>query len=158
MPLHEKTEKLQQELEDSIKDALTIKDIEALRVQYLGRKHGKIPLLLKEIPLVAAEKRAESGRLLNTLKKSAEKLITDRIRHINNLESRDVLDVTLPGTRPAIGTVHPVTKTIEEIKAIFVGLGFEVVLARSWKPSTTISRRSICRATIRRAMSKTHST
>ena len=128
VPLHEKTEKLQQELEDNIKDALTIKDIEALRVQYLGRKHGKIPLLLKEIPLVAVEKRAESGALLNTLKKSAEKLITDRIRHINNLESRDVLDVTLPGTRPAIGTVHPVTKTIEEIKAIFVGLGFEVVV------------------------------
>jgi phenylalanyl-tRNA synthetase alpha chain len=101
--------------------------VEALRIKYLGRK-GIITELFKQMSSVSAEERPEAGRLINVLKESFTRSLDEKAALISGvLEYREPLDVTLPGVGLGIGRIHPITKTINEINAIFVSLGFRVV-------------------------------
>ena len=103
-------------------------DIEKLTQQYLGRK-GRFTLLLKRLPELPKEERPAIGKLVNQLKEelrrafqAATDALTAKAEH-----EISVFDVTLPGRRPLLGHMHPITQTTEEICRIFVTLGFRVV-------------------------------
>ena len=101
--------------------------LEALRVKYLGRK-GVVTELFKKMGEVPASEKAEAGQLLNQLKNTITKALEDRLScGPDDDDKTDALDVTLPGISQKTGKIHPVTKTIQEICAIFVSLGFRVV-------------------------------
>ena len=103
-------------------------DIEKLTQQYLGRK-GHFTLLLKRLPELPKEERPAIGKLVNQLKEELQKVFqasTDALTAKAEHEI-SVFDVTLPGRRPPLGHMHPITQTTEEICRIFVTLGFRVV-------------------------------
>ena len=101
--------------------------VEGLRVKYLGRK-GIITELFKQMGSVSAEERPEAGRLINVLKEDVMRSLDEKSALTQNAEEKgESIDVTLPGVSRRIGSIHPITKTINEINALFISLGFRVV-------------------------------
>ncbi|HDM77278.1 MAG TPA: phenylalanine--tRNA ligase subunit alpha, partial [Deltaproteobacteria bacterium] len=102
-------------------------ELEELRVRYIGRK-GAITQFFKELGKLDKEKRPVIGKLLNEAKTALEKELENALKERKRAESlREKIDVTLPGRKPFVGTLHPITKITREICAIFQRLGFDVV-------------------------------
>jgi len=129
MQIMEKIKNLETNLRERINSAKTKEEIEKIRIELLGRKRGEITLLLKKIPELPLKDRPRVGNLLNKLKKEAEQLLQKKEESFKKGEKvLKKIDITLPGKIPLIGKVHPINQVLNEIKDIFIGLGFEVVV------------------------------
>lgn len=129
MQIMEKIKNLETNLGERINSAKTKEEIEKIRIELLGRKRGEITLLLKKIPELPLKDRPRVGNLLNKLKKEAEQLLQKKEESFKKGEKvLKKIDITLPGKIPLIGKVHPINQVLNEIKDIFIGLGFEVVV------------------------------
>lgn len=102
-------------------------ELEELRAAYLGR-NGKFTLLVKKIKEVPLENRKSFGITLNESKSAIENLLTDKKHElIKSLsEKRDWFDLTMPGTKPDSGHLHPLTKVLSEVNKIFNYLGYQI--------------------------------
>ena len=130
-PSHPRVDALAGEARVAIEAAGSAADLEALRVRYLGRQ-GVITQLLRSLGTLPAEERPLVGAAANQAKRELEALLDGRLaeavaRETRAQRARDRLDLTLPGRRPPVGAVHPLTRVHDEIVAIFGGLGFSVV-------------------------------
>ena len=123
-------------LEGLIRGALTAieatpsaADLKDLRDHYLGRKRGQIKEALGYIPKVPGPHRGEIGGLLNKGKKEIEEAIRVREKDLAAAPAAagPSVDITLPGRRPPLGSLHPITRTFREIARSFAGLGFSWV-------------------------------
>jgi phenylalanyl-tRNA synthetase alpha chain len=105
--------------------------LEAIRVEYLGRK-GKLAELFKEMANLPVEEKRNFGRDLNQLKESIESRVSDKQNELGAAKpaSDATFDPTLPGAVRKMGRLHPITQTIQEICEIFNRLGFETVDGR----------------------------
>ena len=97
---------------------------------FLGKK-GEVNLLLKSLGSIEPEKRKEAGKLLNVLKSNIEAdylKTTSTLTKIANQEklSRDKIDISLPGFESKKGSIHPVTRTIQDICSFFERMGFDI--------------------------------
>lgn len=122
---------LEQEIREAIQKAQNSEELEALRIQYLGKK-GTVSLLLKEISSVDPHERPAFGQKVNQLKAVFEEIFQSKTFLVRSQKSQvdSKFDPTLPGISPRIGKLHPITKTIREICDIFIRLGFEVAEGR----------------------------
>ena len=102
-------------------------ELEELRAAYLGRK-GKFTLLVKKIKEVPPEKRKQFGITLNESKVAIENLISDKKQELlkSLTEKREWFDLTMPGIKPDLGHLHPMTQVLKEVKQIFNYLGYQV--------------------------------
>ncbi len=128
--MHERIEKLRETLAEDLKSAADLKELEAMRVRYLGKK-GEVTLLMRKMGEVSAEERPFFGKLLNELKKSAEGLFDNRKAELESKDAanrweRERIDVTLPGRSFSVGRKHPITLVLEEIEEIFTCMGFKI--------------------------------
>jgi phenylalanyl-tRNA synthetase alpha chain len=111
-------------------DAQQVRDIESLRVRYLG-KQGLITSQLKALGSLSAQERPAAGKLINEAKQLIDALIKER-REVLEHSAMDaqladeLIDVTLPGRGQTIGGLHPVTRTRERIEDFFASIGFDV--------------------------------
>jgi phenylalanyl-tRNA synthetase alpha chain len=105
--------------------AADLESLDAVRVEYLGRK-GKLTGLLRGLGQMTAEERPAAGQALNHAKVDVQEAV-DR-RHAELLAVADAtgvdLDLTLPGRRGQRGSLHPVIEVVDEICDIFHGLGY----------------------------------
>jgi len=124
-----------QELESrslaAIQSADSPEELEAVRVQALGRK-GTLALMGKEMGKLAPEDRARVGKLLNAAKQKIEEAldIKQRTRAAADLRARldaEWLDLTVPAAGPRRGHLHPITRIQRELEELFVSLGFAVL-------------------------------
>lgn len=103
-------------------------ELEAFRLKYLARK-GKIPAMFAKMGDVPKEDKAEVGRAMNRVKNLAQEIFEETRK---NLEKREEAtekatdDITLPPAPLPMGSHHPLTQTLEEMKEIFYRLGFSV--------------------------------
>jgi phenylalanyl-tRNA synthetase alpha chain len=100
--------------------------LEDARVQYLGRK-SELKLALREV------RDRETGMALNAVRERLEAAVDERqaaLDRAGRLDAAEGLDVTLPGERPPLGHLHPLTQIIREAEDIFLGLGYEIVDSR----------------------------
>jgi phenylalanyl-tRNA synthetase alpha chain len=115
---------------DELFKVTNVKELEAWRISYLGRKSNLIQILrsLADVPL---NERREVGARANELKKSLETALEQKKADLESdsdlLVGREALDVTLPGQQVPLGRLHPTTQTLEEICDIFGSMGFQVV-------------------------------
>ena len=119
---------LQSEAETSLNSLENLKDLEDLRVQYLGRK-GLFTSLLRQLGQVSAEERPRLGKLANQIKEELEQKFTDRKSALAGPEAAsfvEKIDLSLPGRVAPFGQLHPVTQIMDEVCSIFVDLGFAV--------------------------------
>jgi len=122
---------IREELEKSLKEVRTLKELEALRVRFLGRK-GLIQQGFKQLKRLSPEEKRQFGKELNDLRREVEEkiaslkekiLIEEKKRQIE----RERIDVTLPGTQLSWGSVHILRKAKEELEYIARKLGFTIV-------------------------------
>lgn len=129
--LQEKLTSLRIEAERAIDAVATSADVNDVQVKYLGRK-GLVTELLRSVGEVPAEQRPEFGRRTNELRTHLEGRLAAKGESIRADEegrrlAQESLDVTLPGRMFRVGSRHLLTTTIERVKEIFIGLGYEVL-------------------------------
>ncbi len=119
---------LKQSALEAVATANTPADLEQVEIRWLGRK-GEITQLLRSIGSLAAEERPIFGQNINALKEAIAAAIEERSKALaEDLPSDGTeIDVTLPGRMIPRAGQHPLRRTIDRIKDIFIGLGFEVV-------------------------------
>lgn len=129
--MRDRIARLRDEAVEAVQAATRPEDVEQIRVRYLGRK-GLVTELLRGMGSVPAEERPHVGKLVNELRGELEGVIGRRREQLAAaaLEARlqeETIDVTLPGRGPVAGRRHPLTQVLDDIKAVFIGLGFTVV-------------------------------
>lgn len=103
------------------------KSLEEIKLQFLGRS-GKLTLAIREITKVPIEKRPEIGQLANEVKKTIEETIGNQELRIRNQESRkriENIDKTVPGIKPPVGHLHPMSQVIYDVVDVFKSIGFQ---------------------------------
>jgi phenylalanyl-tRNA synthetase alpha chain len=124
--MESRIESLRIEAINAIEAANDLRSLDAARVRYLG-KSGEISRLsegMREVPKVD---RPRLGKLLNELRQEVQALLDRKEQSLKaDADSRELLaiDVTLPGTRPALGSIHPLTQLLDRAVQIFRRLGF----------------------------------
>ena len=113
---------------DSVKDAAALDE---LRVKYLGKK-GELTAVLKQMGRLTPEERPVMGALANDVRAALEEAITSAAKKLEGaaLEQRlkeEAIDVTVPGKPVRVGRRHPMYTALDEIKEIFIGMGFTVL-------------------------------
>ena len=127
-------ELMQKLRESSVKEILdcdSAERLEAMRVRYLGKK-GELTAILRQMGKLSAEERPAMGQLANQLRADIEQALDERRSALNEklmelkLES-EAVDVTLPGEAHKMGHKHPMYNVLDQIKDIFIGMGFEIL-------------------------------
>ncbi|MBP1542657.1 MAG: phenylalanine--tRNA ligase subunit alpha, partial [Oscillospiraceae bacterium] len=108
-----------------------LKELDALRVKFLGKK-GELTAILKQMGGLSAEERPVIGQLANEVRASIETAIRDKTEELKSAETElrlkaEALDVTMPGKRIMGGRRHPMNIVLDELKEIFRGMGYTVV-------------------------------
>ncbi len=128
--MKETLNQIKETVEKLLKEAKTIESLEEIRIKYLGKK-GELTAVLKGMGKLSAEERPVIGALANEIRD----FLGDEIdRKKEELESalqaeklkEEVIDVTMPGKIAKTGKLHPLTKVMNELKDIFIGMGFEI--------------------------------
>lgn len=107
----------------AILEAKSKKDLETLRINYLGRK-GQFSNLLKEIVKIKPEERGEFGKTINFNKNAVSQALEAKLSSIAVQEKTIFFDTTIPGDKPPTGHLHLITQTINEIIEILEKIGF----------------------------------
>ncbi len=126
--------KLSELKETALREIEKVSNLEILndlRVKYLGKK-GEFTLIMKEMGNIAADQRAEFGKVTNEVKTQLQDQIEERMAQLKDLAKRErlkheVIDITLPGKKTNIGSLHPLTQTAREVKKIFAEMGFDIM-------------------------------
>ena len=128
--MQEKVSSLRKQFQSELKTVQHSKDVEQLKVKYLGRK-GPVQNLMQELRDTSPEMRPLVGQLVNDLKEEISHLCEGALDSLFQLEvakrlAIEKIDVTLPGRRPYLGRQHPITQMMEEVIEILSGMGFSV--------------------------------
>lgn len=118
----------------SIETADSLATLEELRVQYLGKK-GELTAVLRNMKDLSNEERPIIGQLANEVRAEIEESLGAKKAALETAEQNkklqeEVVDVTMPGNKLPVGHMHPIQKTLEEFKNIFIGMGYEIVEGR----------------------------
>lgn len=109
-----------------VMDAETLSEINQIYIDFLGR-NGILTKELKKLKSVPEEKRPEIGKLANEIKNIIETVISDKKKSLKQGKHEErvgKLDITKPGIKPPIGSLHLVTQAIREISQVFESIGF----------------------------------
>ncbi|MFZ5798503.1 MAG: phenylalanine--tRNA ligase subunit alpha, partial [Thermodesulfobacteriota bacterium] len=119
--------RLEQEAESALAEISRVDDLEPFRVKFLGRK-GLLSSAMRQLGQVSPEDRPRLGQLANEVKQRVEQSFEEKKAAFADAAaiSRPVEDLSLPGRILPFGKLHPVTQVMEEICAIFEGMGFAV--------------------------------
>jgi phenylalanyl-tRNA synthetase alpha chain len=114
-----------------ISEANSQEALEEARVEILGKK-GALTQLLRGMGCLSADERPIVGKLVNEVRDEVERILSERGAALQNQAlnvrlAAESIDITLPGKTVPVGTKHPLTLVLDDIKRVFVGMGFEVV-------------------------------
>ncbi len=127
----DKLANLKEKVLKSLKEVETLEGLNELKISILGKK-GEFTAIMKEMGNIAAEKRAEFGKNTNEIKNLLQEKFDERLNELKEKAKQErllneTIDITLPGRRPSKGSIHPLTKTVMEIKDIVSTMGFDIV-------------------------------
>lgn len=128
--MKQRLEALKEEALQELDQTSSLAELNELRVKYLGKK-GPLTEILRGMGALSAEERPVIGQVANDVRAAIEQVIEAKQSEYQRLETenrlrRETIDVTLPGRPRTEGAIHPLSKVIEEIEDIFVGMGFTV--------------------------------
>ena len=129
--MKEQLELIRQSTLAALEEAKDTAELEALRVKVLGKK-GDLTAVLKMMGKLSAEERPVMGQMANAVRAELEAAMEEKFAQLKTaqLEARlltEAVDVTIPGTAVTVGHKHPMYIALDEIKDIFVGMGFTVL-------------------------------
>ena len=105
--------------------------LDAVRVRVLGKK-GELTAVLKQMGKLSAEERPVMGQMANAVRAKLEEALEKRRAALDAaaLESKleaEAVDVTIPGKPVEMGHQHPMNRVLQEVKEIFIGMGYQIV-------------------------------
>lgn len=124
-------EQIRAEAEAAMEKAASLQELDAVRVKYLGKK-GELTAVLKTMGKLSPEERPKVGQMANEVREVITAGIDKRNELLKAAQQEmklkaETIDVTLPGTKVEVGHKHPLSIVLDEVKEIFLGMGFEVV-------------------------------
>lgn len=128
--MQERLQELQAEALQKVTAAVDLKELNDIRVAYLGKK-GPITEVLRGMGKLSAEERPKMGALVNvvretiTLQLEAKQAVLE-VEAVNAQLATEKIDISLPARRVNKGNHHPLTRIVEEIEDIFIGMGYTV--------------------------------
>lgn len=129
--MKQELEAIRQRAEQELEEAKGQQELESLRVKYLGKK-GELTAILKKMGGLSPEERPVIGQLANQVRAFIEEDLAKRAAELKEAAlarrlKEEALDVTMPGVRRPLGAKHPLSIVLDEIKEIFIGMGFDIV-------------------------------
>ena len=129
--MKEQLERIKQDALAALANAKEAADLENLRVKYLGKK-GELTAVLKQMGKLTAEERPVIGQLANEVREKLAAEIDSQKKKIEEIKLQarleaEAVDVTIPGIEKRMGHKHPMYLALDEIKDIFVGMGFTIL-------------------------------
>jgi hypothetical protein len=129
--MQEKLRDIRNRAEALIAKAAGLKDLNEVRIAYLGKK-GELTAVLKGMKNVDPSERPRVGQMVNEAREIIESALQARKAAMEHEElmsrlDEEEIDVTLPSNRRSFGHSHPNTIALEEVEQIFIGMGYEVV-------------------------------
>ncbi len=129
--MKEQLARIRSEALAAFEQAQSAAELDSLRLQYLGKK-GELTAVLKMMGKLSAEERPAMGQLANEVRSALEAAIEAAAGKLEAqaLEQRlkdEALDVTIPGRKVKLGHKHPMYLALDELKDIFIGMGFTVL-------------------------------
>ena len=130
MSIQEQLFNIEQEAISKISSANTQIELNDLRAFYMGKK-SPLGEIMKSMATLSIEDKKVIGKLANEVKARIEKAVSERRAYLEQEEvnkklQSETIDVTLPGKEFKVGTTHPLSKTIEEVQEIFMGMGYSI--------------------------------
>ena len=121
---------LKKQLSKDLKKASNSKDLQDLKIKYLGKK-GKISLLSKGLGKLSQSERPKAGKAINLLRvffEEQSQILAKEIeqREINAILEKESIDISLPVESENLGNLHPITKTIDKICQYFLSRGYSI--------------------------------
>lgn len=128
--MEDKIKELRTAANDAIKVAADLKELDDVRVKFLGKK-GELTTLLRGMSQLSAENRPRIGKIVNEARADIENLIAEKnselkTKALQNKLASEKIDVTLAGRKIQRGRLHPLTLTLNRIKEIFINMGYSV--------------------------------
>ena len=129
--MKEQIKLIQTDAINEIKETTDLKNLNDIRVKYLGKK-GKLTSILRGMGALTKEERPIIGELVNTAKEEIEEEILVKEKELQEKELQEKLeqekiDITLPSQKIKRGSKHPLNRIIEEVEDLFVSMGYDVV-------------------------------
>ncbi|KIL75545.1 phenylalanine--tRNA ligase subunit alpha [Bacillus badius] len=128
--MEQQLKELQTEALAKVEAAADLKQLNDIRVAYLGKK-GPITEVLKGMGKLSAEERPKMGALANEVRAAVSAAIEGKQSALEQQAiqaqlEKETVDVTLPGRPARAGNAHPLTKVVEEIEDLFIGMGYSI--------------------------------
>ena len=129
--MKEQLAQIKQQAVEALQQAQTPAQLEELRVRFLGKK-GELTAVLKQMGKLSPEERPVMGQLANAVRAEIEEMLEKQkaAAHAAALEAKlasEALDVTIPGKSVVLGHAHPMNQVLQQIKDLFVGMGYQIV-------------------------------
>lgn len=129
--MKEEIENLKKQALDEIANSKSSKELNDLRVRYLGKK-GELTGILRGMGSLSPEERPKMGALVNSAKQEIENEIQEKEKELAEKElaeklEKEEIDITLPSQKIRRGSKHPLNRVIEEVEDLFVSMGYDVV-------------------------------
>ncbi|MFO8068467.1 MAG: phenylalanine--tRNA ligase subunit alpha [Alkalibacterium sp.] len=131
MEMEKKLTTLLENAKEEVSSASELKEIESLRVKYLGKK-GEVTGVLKGMKDVSSEQRPVLGKKANDVRDEITAVLSEKKTSLEKeaLEKQlaeEAIDVTLPGRQVKTGQTHVLTQIMEDIEDLFLGMGYQVI-------------------------------
>lgn len=128
--MKEKVAQLREQAQVKIESAVSLQELEEIRVKLLGKK-GELTEISKGMKNLSPEEKPVLGQLVNETREFITNLLETKNLELKEKEkeerlAKEVLDITLPGEDIQLGTIHPITETMNFMKNIFIEMGFDV--------------------------------
>ena len=129
--MEEKVKEIEKDALLDLENINDLKELESIRVKYLGKK-GELTAILKMMGSLSKEERPVMGSLVNKVRDELEEIISKKEEVLKKLEidkklESEKIDITLPASKIRRGSKHPLNRIIEEVEDLFVSMGYDVV-------------------------------
>lgn len=128
--MKEQIAKIKENAKSEIENAKDLQTLNDVRVKYLGKK-GELTAVLRGMGALTPEERPVIGALVNEVRDYIEQTISEdekklKAEVLKEKMLKEKIDITMPSKNISIGSVHPITGVIDNIKEIFLGLGYKI--------------------------------
>lgn len=128
--MKEQINAIEQKAKEEIEKVEDLEKLKEIRVKYLGKK-GELTSVLRGLGALSKEERPIIGELVNKVRDEIEALIEVnekqfRQKILNEQLQNEKIDITMPSKKVELGSVHPITQIIDEVKEIFLGMGYQI--------------------------------